>query len=89
MAKDDETWRRLTAEAERLTAMSSDTVSVWAFRRRRLRVFEGLEAGDDWVHGLEEPVRWRWFLSSTWQEVQSVEAATLNLESFMRERPDL
>jgi hypothetical protein len=85
----DRVWERLNTEAERLTALSTDTVSVWAFRRRRwLRVTEGLDAGDNWVYGLAEPVRWRRPFSSTWQHLQSVEEAASELEAFLRERPD-
>lgn len=90
MAGTDEVWERLTTEAERLTALSTDTVSVWAYRRRRpLRVIEGLDAGDNWVYGLTEPVRRRRPFSSNWHEIQSIEAAASTLETFLRERPDL
>lgn len=89
MAHDDDVWERLQTEAERLTAMSTDTVSVWAFRRGCMRVVEGPDAGDRWVYGLAEAVRWRWRWSSTWNDVQPAEAASSKLESFLRERPDL
>ena len=89
MANEDDVWEMLQAEAERLTALSTDTVTVWAFRKGRLRVVEGLDAGDNWVYGLEEAVRWRSRRSSTWNYFQSVESASRKLESFLRERPDL
>ena len=89
MSQVDEAWERLGAEAERLTAMSTDTVRVWPYRRRRpLRITEGLDAGDSWVYGLAEPVRWRRPLSSKWHEAQSIEEAASKLEVFLRERPD-
>lgn len=85
----DETWRRLVAVASALTELSNDTVSVWAFRKRRLlRVTEGLDAGDRWVYGLAEPVRWRRTFSSRWHGIQSVQEAASKLEDFLRERPD-
>ena len=86
----DETWTELVAVASRLTKLSTDTVSVWPFRKRRLlRVTEGLDAGDHWVYGLAEPVRWRRPFSARWHEIQSVEAAAAKLEAFLRQRPDL
>ena len=86
---DDPTWEALTAEAERLTALSTDTVQVWAMRRGVVHVREGLDAGDNWVHGLEEPVRWRWRWSRRWHDLQPVGSAASTIETFMRERPDL
>lgn len=89
MPDTDQQWEELNATAERLTALSTDTVSVWAFRRRRpLRVTEGLDAGDNWVYGLAEPVRWRRPFASEWHQIQSIEEAATKLETFLRERPD-
>lgn len=85
----DETWDELVSIAARLSQLSDDTVQVWAYRRRRLlRVTEGLDAGDKWVYGLEQPVRWRRPLSTSWHATQTVEAAAEAIESFLRERPD-
>ncbi len=85
----DDVWARLHLEAERLTALSNDTVTVWAYRRRRpSRVTEGLDAGDNWVYGLAEPVRWRRPFASRWHDIQSIDAAVSKLERFLMERPD-
>jgi hypothetical protein len=88
MSEIDLTWRQLQAAADRLTKLSTDTVSVWAYRRRRVRVIEGLGAGDKWVAVQPERVRWRWPASARWHEIQSVDAAAAHLEIFLKERPD-
>ena len=85
----DDTWNALVETAARLSQLSDDTVQVWASRRRRpLRVTEGLDAGDKWVYGLEQPVRWRRPFSTSWHAIQTVEAAAEPIEVFLRERPD-
>lgn len=85
----DETWNALVAVAARLSQLSDFTVEVWAFQRRRpLRVTEGLDAGDKWVYGFEQPVRWRRPFSTSWHAIRTVEAAAEPIETFLRERPD-
>jgi len=89
MSSRDLTWDALVAVAERLSERSEDTVQVWAYRRGFLRVTEGLDAGNKWVYGLAQPVRWRWRFSSHWHEVQPVQGAASKVGAFMRSRPDL
>jgi hypothetical protein len=86
---EDSIWHELESAAARLNALSDDTVEVWAFRRRsRKKVTEGLDAGDKWVYGLAQTVRWRPPSSALWHEVQSVAQAAAPIEKFLRERPD-
>ncbi len=59
------------------------------YRLGLFRVTEGLDAGDKWVYGLAEPVRWRWRFSNNWHEVQGVQDAASKVGAFMRNRPDL
>jgi hypothetical protein len=51
-------------------------------------VTEGLDAGDNWVYGLEQPVRWRRPFSLAWHEIQTIEEAAAEIERFLRDRPD-
>lgn len=89
MADGDDVWAQLQAAADALTQLSTDTVRVWPYRRRRLLcITEGLDAGDKWVYGLTQPVRWRRPLSDRWHELQPVEAAVSRLQDFLLERPD-
>ncbi len=86
---DDPVWADLTATAARLSALSTDTVEVWAYRRGVLRVTEGLEAGDRWVSGLRYPVRRRWRFGTRWSDAGSIDAAAGEIAELLRRRPDL
>jgi hypothetical protein len=52
-------------------------------------VVEGLEASNNWVHGVFEPVRRRRWLGSQWRDLQPVTEAAAKIGAFIRHRPDL
>lgn len=85
----DTAWDEIVSVAERLTQLSADTVTVWAFRRRTLLgVTEGLEFGDLWVEGDPMPIRRRRWFSDKWKSVRSIQEAAAEIEWFLRNRPD-
>jgi hypothetical protein len=85
----DLTWDGMVTVAERLTRRSTDTMKVWAFRRRGLlRVTEGLDAGDNWVHGLSQSVGvGRGRLAGA--RCNPSRNAASKIGAFLQERPDL
>jgi hypothetical protein len=86
----DQTWAAMVNVAERMSSRycKTDTLKVYATRRRRLlTVIEGLAAADCWTD-VFEPVRERRVFLRRWTELQTVKEAAANIGGFLRERPD-